>query len=91
MIEIASASDAELDRREKLPRYRQAGIPEIWLVDPFAREARVERRSPQGYETTVLASGRLGSEIIPGFWIEVGWLWQDPLPATLPCLREILG
>src|SRR5207247_1363422 len=35
VVEIASESDPGLDYREKLPRYRQAGIEEIWIVDPF--------------------------------------------------------
>lgn len=34
VTEIASESDPRLDSREKLPRYRQAGIEEIWLVNP---------------------------------------------------------
>jgi len=29
--------------------------------------------------------------VLPGFWIEVAWLWQEPLPSTLACLRQILG
>ncbi|MGH9381104.1 MAG: Uma2 family endonuclease, partial [Thermoanaerobaculia bacterium] len=33
VIEIASEGDPGFDVREKLPRYREARIPEIWLVD----------------------------------------------------------
>jgi hypothetical protein len=29
--------------------------------------------------------------VIPGFWLDVEWLWQDRLPSTLACLRQILG
>lgn len=90
VIEIASEGDPELDRRVKLPRYRAAGIPEMWLVDPFQRQVLVVRRDGETYTEQHLASGRLESRVVPGFWIEVDWLWQDRLPSTLACLRAIL-
>jgi Uma2 family endonuclease len=91
VIEIASDGDPEYDLREKLPRYEQAGIAEIWLLFPLDRLLRVRRKTAQGYVTLEFTSGRFQSITIPGFWIEVSWLWQRPLPATSACLREILG
>ena len=91
VIEIASDSDPGLDVREKLPRYREAGIEEIWLVNPFEGTVRVETKVAPGYESRTLTAGRLTSAVIPGFWIEVAWLWQESLPSTMGCLREILG
>jgi hypothetical protein len=26
---------------------------------------------------------------LPGFWLRVEWLWQEPLPKTLDVLREL--
>lgn len=91
VIEIASDSDPGLDEREKLPRYREAGIEEIWLVNPFEESLRADTKHPVGYRSWVLTSGRLESTVLPGFWIEVSWLWRAELPSTLECLREILG
>jgi Uma2 family endonuclease len=91
VIEIASDSDPGLDRREKLPRYREAGIEEIWLVDPFQQQLLVETKEAHGHAARSLAAGRLDSRVLPGFWIEVAWLWRDELPSTLACLREIVG
>jgi Uma2 family endonuclease len=91
VIEIASDSDPGLDLREKLPRYREAGIDEIWLVNPFEQVLRAETKGPTGYESRTLTSGRLPSIVIPDFWIEVSWLWRETLPSTMGCLRELLG
>lgn len=91
VIEIASEGDPAFEVREKLPRYREAGIAEIWLIDPFARCVGVERKSAAGYERAELDAGRLESSTVPGFWIEVCWLWQKDLPSTLACLLRILG
>jgi Uma2 family endonuclease len=91
VVEIVSAGDFRFEEREKLPRYRQARIPEIWLIDPYAESVRVETLTPGGYQVTTLEEGRLASTVIPDFWIEVGWLWREPLPSTLACLRQILA
>jgi len=90
VIEIASDSDPRLDVREKLPRYREAGIDEIWLVNGFEQSVLAEVREPTGYASRRLATGRLTSRVVPGFWIDAGWLWQERLPSTVACLREIL-
>lgn len=91
VIEIASESDPGLDCREKLPRYRAAEIREMWFVNPFTNEVRVETKTPGGYRTQMLSSGRLDAVVLPGFWIDVAWLWQSQLPSTFRCLRDIFG
>lgn len=91
VVEIASDSDPGLDTREQLPRYREAGIEEIWLVNPFEQSLRAETREREGYASLVLTSGRLDSRVLPGFWIDVSWLGREELPSTVECLRAILG
>jgi Uma2 family endonuclease len=89
VIEIASPG--RIDIRKKLPRYHEARLPEIWIVDPYARSIRVDTLESGGYQTRTFTSGVLASAVVPGFWIDVAWLWQDTLPSTLSCLRQILG
>ena len=100
VIEIASPGDVRRALRLKLPRYRKAGIPEIWVIDPYVQSVRVEvletSKRPNTaeapiYRTFVVREGRLESAAFPGFWIDVSWLWQRPLPPALGCVRQILG
>lgn len=92
VFEIASDGDPALDERDKLPRYRAAGIPEIWLVSPQTSSVRVDRLDATGqYVTERRNQGRVESTVLPGFWIDVSWLWEDPLPSTLACLRTMLS
>jgi Uma2 family endonuclease len=50
LIEVADTS-LEFDRRIKLPRYAQAGIPEVWLVDLQAKSVRVYTQPAEsGYQ-----------------------------------------
>jgi Uma2 family endonuclease len=92
VIEIASDDDPSFDERVKLPRYQAADIPEHWLVAPQTGSIRCERLDVDGlYRTERLGTGRVDSTVPPGFWIEAGWLFAEPLPSTMACLREILG
>ncbi len=91
VVEIVSESDPRLDYREKLPRYRDANIEEIWIVDRFERRVLAATRIGATYNEHNLTSGRLDSKVVRGFWIDVDWLWRDALPSTLACLRLILG
>jgi Uma2 family endonuclease len=105
-IEIASYSHPRIDLKRKLPRYREARVPEIWLINPYSKTVRVEVLRPAGangpdapnrdagsgaYETRTLSAGRLTTAALPGFWIEVSWLWQEPLPSAFACLSQILA
>jgi Uma2 family endonuclease len=96
VIEIASYSHPRIDLTLKLPRYREARVPEIWIIDPYAKLVQVEllragARSGAWHETRHLGAGRLTTAALPGFWLEVDWLWQEPLPSVLGCLHQILA
>jgi Uma2 family endonuclease len=94
VIEIVSDDSVMRDRREKLLEYQRAGVPEYWIVD--AREGR------QVFEPFTLTDrgvfqlitpdgdGRIQSAVLPGFWIDPAWLWQDPLPSPLRVLGRIV-
>ena len=93
IVEVLSEGTRTHDLRTKVSVYRQYGVPEYWVVDP---ERRTLTRHllpdlPQApYLITEHTQGRLESSAIPGFWIEVSWHWQDPLPDELRCLELIL-
>ena len=41
LCEVLSPSTVRLDRLRKLPRYAEAGVAHVWLVDPIARTVEV--------------------------------------------------
>ncbi len=93
IVEILSAGTRTHDLKTKALAYRQHGVREYWAVDHERRTffRHLLSPDPQGpYSITEHGQGRLGSAAVPGFWIDVSWLWQDPLPDALRCLEQIL-
>lgn len=93
IVEIVSPESVGRDQREKFLEYAAAGVREYWWVDPRPRHRRFEPytlNSAGNYEPIQPdAQGRYHSRVLPGFWIDPTWLWQDPLPEPLPLLIKI--
>ncbi len=90
-VEVLSPSNRDYDLDEKRSYYREAGVNEMWFVDPEKQRIIVDRRRGLRYVTTKISTGRVKSTALKGFWIEAEWLWTDPLPNEMQCLRDILG
>jgi len=91
VVEVTSPGTRSYDLGEKARVYWEGGVAEYWVVDPERGEVVVHRAAHPEYRVMAVKSGRLESAAVPGFWIEVGWLWQDPLPSAPACLRQILA
>jgi Uma2 family endonuclease len=91
VVEIISPESVGRDRGEKFYEYERAGIPEYWLIDPQTERAEFYQRDIQGHYRMVMpdAEGIYRSAVLPGFWLRVEWLWQEPLPPVLDVVREL--
>jgi len=93
VVEIISPESLDRDRGTKFAEYEAGGIPEYWLLDPVRRWAEFYRLGEDGRYRTAFAGaeGVYQTEALPGFWLRVQWLWQEPLPHPLRALGEIVG
>ena len=91
VIEIISSESRLRDRGEKFAEYELGGVQEYWLIDPEERRADFYRLGEdERYRIVDLEpEGIYRSQIIPGFWLRVKWLWREPLPPVLDVLREL--
>lgn len=91
VVEIISPESIGRDRGEKFYEYEQAGIPEYWLLDPQTHRSEFYQLDPAGVYQLITPDqeGIYRSAILSGFWLRVGWLWQQPLPRVLDVLREL--
>ena len=93
VVEILSASTAKYDRGSKLKNYAKAGVRELWLIDPYG-SAGTQFYQRQGDELVEVASidGIIHSVALPGFKLEVAWLWpdeSDQLPSPILVLKKL--
>lgn len=88
--EIVSPDSEERDWRDKYYEYHAAGVSEYWIIDPNSETARLYRLDEQAqYQRVPETEGRLASEVIPGLWLRLSWLWDEPMPGALASLREM--
>jgi len=90
VVEILSPWTRDYDLREKRQVYHEAGIDEIWFVDDEEQEIVVDRRHGEKYSTNTITSGKVKSEVMPGFFVQAEWFREEILPNSLSCLQKIL-
>jgi Uma2 family endonuclease len=74
VVEILSPSTAAHDRATKLPLYAEAGVGEMWIIDPQAQTVEILKLQGNKYlvEAALAGSRALTSTCFPG--------WELPLP-----------
>ena len=92
VVEVVSPESGVRDRGEKFYEYEMAGVPEYWLIDPTREMAEFYVLEGEHYRPVLAGrSGRYESRVVKGFWLDVEWLWQDPLPRIEEALIRLEG
>ena len=93
VIEILSPGDRPSETMQRISNYEQIGVKEFWIIDQprkqtqaFIMDENTKRFVPMLIEGTILRSS-----VLRGFWINIDWLWQKPLPSVLEVFKEIVG
>ena len=90
VIEIVSPESVGRDRGDKFVEYETAGIREYWLIDPEREQTEFYQLTDSGrYRLTMLENDTFHSAILPGFSLQVDWLWQEDLPKVLDVARKL--
>lgn len=82
IVEVVSPSSLTLDRITKFREYERAGVGEYWIIDPrpFQQQADFYVRDADGLfvPAAIDDEGIYHAHVVPGFRLQVGWLWQSP-------------
>jgi Uma2 family endonuclease len=90
-VEVVSRDSRQRDYGEKKQIYQEAGVAEYWIIDPLQRRAEFHRLAEGRYDLVPLEQNRIfASRAIEGFFLDVDWLFVDPLPKATEKLQEIL-
>lgn len=81
VVEIISPGSRKLDTVDKKNLYALHGIKEYWLIDLYQQEAFFWKNVAGFWQDLpVDEKGVFRSEVIPGFWLRVDWLFAaEPL------------
>ena len=89
VVEIVSPGSRGVDRGDEHFEYERGGVREYWLLDPERTLAEFNQLRPDGryHLAAPDENGVFHSAVLPGFWLKVDWLWQDPPPTV----RDVLN
>lgn len=91
VVEILSRFTEHDDRVTKKAGYQRAGVCEYWLLHPDRPLAEFYRLTGVSY--TLIPPDEAGvyhSLAVPGFWLDLAWLWPDAGdPDPLVALRQL--
>ncbi len=83
IVEVISPTSRNHDAVTKMFRYACCGVPEYWLVDPFARTIQILSLLDGIYvPQKANADGRLASVVLPGLTIDPAAIFPTTTPAT---------
>jgi Uma2 family endonuclease len=80
VVEVLSPSTRRLDERVKLAAYRDAGVPEVWLVDPQARTVLVHQLAGGEWAVEHGPGGMVASAALAGLGLPVDRIFPAPAP-----------
>lgn len=91
-VEIVSRDSRHRDYNDKRQLYERAGVAEYWIIDPLQTRCEFLRLKDGRYEFIPLERNSIfRSQVIPGFWLNVDWLFVRPLPKAQDCLKALLN
>lgn len=92
IIEIVSSYDLASDLSARENDYRTLGVPEIVILDPIKRQARLLRLRGREYETEMLLdAGALQLAMLHGIRIPMSAVMQEPRPPVEDMVRSFLN
>ena len=93
VIEIVSENDRPSDLIPLEADYRDLGVPEILFIDPRQKRLRYLSRienAEHAYTEEFLTDGELVFKSIPGFHIEVSWLFEEQKPDGFTVTKQLI-
>jgi Uma2 family endonuclease len=89
VIEIVSPGSVERDYEKKRKQYGRFGVSEYWIIDEDLKKVTLLRLDGKGqYREAKPRKGILHSQVLPGFWLRVEWLWRETRPKKFEALGD---
>lgn len=90
VIEIISENDRPSDLIPLEADYRDLGVPEIIFIDPRKKRVRYLLKNETDYDESFLTTGQLTLAGVPGFQIDVEWLFIEEKPDSFTITKQLI-
>ena len=90
VIEILSPTTRELDLTKKLPHFRQAGIGEMWIIDPESQEFMIYWEKDEKKWSKENADKFIESRIFPDLKFKPIWIWERKKYPSSKVIEDII-
>jgi Uma2 family endonuclease len=89
IVEVVSPDSQSRDWRDKYLEYESNGVREYWIVDPLSEAAEFYELTDGKYVAIRPKKEVIRSVVLDGFWLQIDWLWQKPLPDLIETAKTI--
>jgi Uma2 family endonuclease len=90
VIEVLSKSTKELDLTKKIPKYLEAGVKEIWIIDPILQSITIQWVDDSMEWTKIDSDDCLISKVIQDLPLQINWIWHREDYPLIELARIIL-
>lgn len=91
VLEILSPSTREIDINKKLPKYLEAGVKEVWMIDPEKKNLTIHHKNEKKNYTNHKSDEVVGSSILSDFKLRIKWLWEREKYPVIDVLNEVIS
>lgn len=91
VVEVISPESISRDTTDKYKEYEAGGVREYWLIDAVQDKATFYDLENGKFKKVPLQDGKFYSIILPGFWLQVDWLWTIMQLNSNRALTRIAG
>lgn len=78
IVEVLSPSSYKRDKKEKFELYKQFGVSEYWIIDPYYKSIEIYNLENSNYKLQFEASesGIVSSKVLEGFSLEIEKIFE---------------
>lgn len=89
-IEIVSPDSVLRDYRHKRQKHEEHGVKEYWIIDPDEQRTKFLELHRGRFRDVEPMDGVYSSRVLPGFRLEVRWLWMKRRPTPFRLIQQML-
>ena len=89
VIEILSKATKETDMTKKLPKYLEAGVQEVWIIDPEEKEIKIITSQEELTWKGTQSEEFLTSKVLKDLKLQVKWIWDREKYPSNEILKQL--